>query len=68
MKELRFGWEGGVWRFAFAFDPARRAIVLVGGNKGGANQRRFYKQLIATADLRFDEHLAQMKKEHRDGH
>ena len=67
MKELRFGWEGGVWRFAFAFDPVRRAILLVGGNKGGANQRRFYKQLIATADARFDEHLAQVKKEQRDG-
>jgi hypothetical protein len=21
MKELRFGWDGGVWRVAFAFDP-----------------------------------------------
>lgn len=67
MKELRFGWNGGAWRFAFAFNPTRRAILLVGGNKGGANQRRFYKQLIATADVRFDEHLAQMNKEQKDG-
>jgi len=35
----------------------------VGGNKGGADQRRFYRKLVATADARFDEHLAQMKKE-----
>lgn len=58
MKELRFGWDGGVWRVAFAFDPQRQAILLVGGDKGGADQRRFYKRLITVADKRYDEHLA----------
>lgn len=57
MKELRFAWNGGVWRVAFAFDPQRQAILLVGGNKGGADQRRFYKRLIAVADDRYDRHL-----------
>ena len=61
MKELRFGWEGQVWRLAFAFDPQRQAILLVGGDKGGADQKRFYKRLIAIADERFDEHLATLK-------
>ena len=32
MKELRFGWAGEVWRVAFAFDPARQAILLVIGS------------------------------------
>ena len=71
MKELRFDWEGGVWRVAFAFDPARQAILLVGGDKRGAGQNRFYKRLIAVADGRFDEHLASLKaeqdKERKDG-
>lgn len=58
MKEMRFSWEGGVWRVAFAFDTQRQAILLVGGDKGGADQKRFYKQLISVADKRFDEHLA----------
>ncbi|MBA3902393.1 MAG: addiction module toxin RelE [Rhodocyclaceae bacterium] len=58
MQELRFGWEGEVWRVAFAFDPKRQAILLAGGDKGGADQRRFYKRLIAIADARLDEHLA----------
>lgn len=58
MKELRFDCEGGVWRVAFAFDTERAAILLVGGDKGGADQRRFYKKLIASADARFNEHLA----------
>lgn len=60
MKELRFDGDGGVWRVAFAFDPKRQAILLVGGDKGGADQRRFYKRLIAVADKRFDEHLAEL--------
>ena len=58
MKELRFDAEGGVWRVAFAFDPRRRAILLVGGDKSGGGQKRFYRQLIRKADARFDEHLA----------
>lgn len=61
MKELRFDYEGGVWRVAFAFDTERAAILLVSGDKGGADQRRFYKKLIASADARFDEHLATLK-------
>lgn len=61
MKELRFAWAGEVWRVAFAFDPERKAILLVGGDKGGADQRRFYKRLIAMADERFDGHLATLK-------
>ena len=35
MKELRFSADGGVWRFAFAFDPEQRAVILVGGDKQG---------------------------------
>jgi hypothetical protein len=61
MKELRFDGGGGVWRVAFAFDTERAAILLVGGDKGGADQRRFYKKLIATADARFDGHLSVLK-------
>ncbi|WP_200832267.1 type II toxin-antitoxin system RelE/ParE family toxin [Cognatazoarcus halotolerans] len=60
MKELRFAWQGGVWRVAFAFDPQRQAILLVGGDKGGADQRRFYRRLIAVADDRYDDHLASL--------
>ena len=61
MKEMRFAWAGEVWRVAFAFDPKRQAILLVGGDKGGADQRRFYKRLISTADERFNGHLSSLK-------
>jgi hypothetical protein len=35
LKELRFDVAGGVWRVAFAFDPARRAVLLVAGDRAG---------------------------------
>ncbi len=57
MKEMRFNWRGEVWRIAFAFDPQRQAVLLVGGDKGGANQKRFYKRLIDKADNRYSEHV-----------
>ena len=58
MKELRFNADDGTWRVAFAFDPKRRAILLVAADKSGTSQRRFYRELIRKADLRFDRHLA----------
>ena len=61
MKELRCSAAGGVWRIAFAFDPDRQAILLVGGDKSGGSEKRFYKQLIARADDRFDRHLEARK-------
>ena len=70
MKELRFAWNGQVWRVAFAFDPQRQAILLVGGDKCGADQRRFYKRLITVADERYDDHLGsliQPGKESKNG-
>lgn len=61
MKELRCTAGGGVWRIAFAFDPDRKAILLTAGDKSGGSGKRFYKQLIARADERYDRHLARRK-------
>src|SRR5580693_5423229 len=63
MKELRFSATGGEWRVAFAFDPRRKAILLVAGDKSGGGEKRFYRELIRRADDRFDAHLARLKKE-----
>ena len=62
MKELRGKTSCQVLRMAFAFDPTRSAILLLGGNKVGTGQPRFYKQLIAKADALYDAHLAALKK------
>jgi hypothetical protein len=61
MKELRFRLDG-LWRFAFAFDPQRQAVILVGGDKEGENQDRFYRDLIKQADERFGNHLKRLKQ------
>ncbi len=68
MKELRFSYNGQVWRVAFAFDTQRQAILLVGSDKGGADQRRFYKRLINVADRRYDEHLSVLTRQNKEPH
>lgn len=70
MKELRFSWRREVWRVAFAFDPQRQAVLLVGGSKAGIKQDLFYRRLIRIADKRYAEHLAralQADLESKDG-
>ena len=57
MKELRFEADGGVWRVAYAFDPKRKGILLVAGDKSGKKGKAFYRRLIKKADSRFDKHL-----------
>jgi hypothetical protein len=61
MKELRFKADGGVWRVAFAFDPRRKAILLVAGDKSGVSEKTFYKRLIDKADKRYKEHLENLE-------
>lgn len=64
MKEMRFRQGKEVWRVAFAFDPSRQAVLLVAGDKAGADQRLFYKRLIDKADSRLTQHLAENKTTH----
>jgi hypothetical protein len=65
MKELRFSAADGEWRVAFAFDPRRQAILLVAGDKSGGGEKRFYRELIRKADIRFDAHAARLGEQRR---
>ena len=57
MKELRPGSKGrSELRVLFAFDPRRRAIMLVAGDKSG-DWSKWYTRNIRIADDLFDEHL-----------
>jgi hypothetical protein len=58
---LRFTLPDGEWRVAFAFDPERSAILLIGGSKSGSSGRKFYRSLNRIADKRFAEHLESLK-------
>src|SRR6266436_185301 len=62
MKELRFNAADGVWRFAFGFDPKREAVILCGGDKSGASEKKFYHALIRKADERFAGYLTRIKR------
>ncbi len=55
MKELRIQSKGRPFRIAFAFDPKRQAVLLIGGNKQG--QKRFYQDLIRIADELFEKYM-----------
>ena len=57
MKELRVSANRAAIRIAFVFDPHRRAVLLIAGDKRGVNQKRFYRQLIAQADALYSEYL-----------
>jgi hypothetical protein len=60
MKELRPGSTGRTeLRVLFAFDVARSAILLVGGDKSG-DWKGWYEKNIPVADDRFDEHQARL--------
>jgi hypothetical protein len=58
LKELRL--HDGV-RVLFAFDPNRRAVMLVGGNKTGS-WNRWYRQTIPVAERLYADHLRSIGK------
>ena len=63
MKELRVKNKKRQFRILFAFDPDRKAILLVGGDKRG--DKRFYQRLIPIADKLYENYLE--KKEKKNG-
>ena len=67
MKELRAKTSRSELRVAFAFDPRRQALLLVGGNKAGVGQRVFYARLIDRADRVFAAHLAGISAANKKG-
>jgi hypothetical protein len=61
MKELIVQHAGRPYRLLFAFDPRRTAILLIGGDKTG--NPRWYEEFVPVADLLYDKHIVQLKKE-----
>lgn len=67
LNELRPGSSGRTeLRVLFAFDPERRAILLVAGDKAG-NWRKWYQANIPLADDRFTEPLNRRRKDGQRG-
>jgi len=50
LKELRAQTDAHMFRVAYIFDPERKGLLLIGGDKKGKKQRKFYKDLIREAE------------------
>lgn len=58
LKELRAKTEKHVLRVAFCFDRKRKGWLLIGGDKKGVNEKKFYKDLIKDAEkIIMNEHI-----------
>jgi hypothetical protein len=50
LKELRIKYKNTVFRILFCFDKSRNCWLLIGGNKKGKNEERFYNTIIDLAE------------------
>ena len=62
LKELRAQTDAHVFRVAYIFDPDRKGLLLIGGDKKGKNQRKFYKNLIREAEHIYAAYLEKRTK------
>ena len=61
MRELRVQHAGRPYRVLYAFDPRRKAILLIGGDKTGED--RWYDTFVPLADKIYGRHLEMLRKE-----
>jgi len=64
MKELRASVAAHELRVLFVFDPTRRAILLLGGDKTG-RWDSWYAENVPAADALYDEYLRETEQEGR---
>lgn len=64
MKELRASVGAHALRVLFIFDPVRRAILLLGGDKTG-RWGEWYAENVPRADALYDEYLRETGQEGR---
>jgi len=62
LKELRAKTDAHEYRVAYIFDPDRKGLLLIGGDKKGKNQRKFYKDLIREAEQIYAAYLEKKAK------
>jgi|ERR1700688_1112447 len=62
MRELRVQSKGRPLRVFYAFDHRRIAILLIGGDKTGISNERFYRAHVRVADRLYDEHMESTKR------
>jgi hypothetical protein len=58
LKELRVQHQGRPYRILFAFDPRRKAYLILGGDKAG--NKNWYVDAIHRADTIYAQHLREI--------
>jgi hypothetical protein len=57
LRELRVQSGGRPLRILYAFDPKRQAVLLLGADKTGLSDERFYQIYIPKAESLWEEYL-----------
>jgi len=63
LRELRVQSRGHPLRVFYAFDPLRRAVLLLGGDKTG--DERFYETFVPHAEQIWTEYLNDLEKKEK---
>ncbi|MDA8205167.1 MAG: type II toxin-antitoxin system RelE/ParE family toxin [Thermaerobacter sp.] len=63
LRELRVQSSGHPLRVFYAFDPLRRAVLLLGGDKTGDD--RFYERFVPRAEQIWADYLADLAREEK---
>jgi len=63
LRELRVQSGGKPLRILYAFDPQRQAVLLLGADKKGLNDKEFYATYVPQAESLWEEYLQEMKAE-----
>jgi hypothetical protein len=63
LRELRVQSGGHPLRMFYAFDPLRRAVLLLGGDKTGND--RFYETFVPRAEHIWADYLADLEREEK---
>ena len=62
-RELRKAAGPHVLRIIYAFDPARDAVLIIGGDKAG--DKRFYEWIIPRAEAIWEQYLRERKDDEK---
>ena len=63
LRELRIQVGGRPFRIFYAFDPRQTAILLVGGDKTGVSDRRFYARYLPSSNRLYNEYIVELERE-----
>jgi hypothetical protein len=62
LKELRIKTGIHIFRVTYIFDPEQNGLLLIGGDKKGKNQKKFYKDLIRESEQIYAFYLKSIAK------